>query len=474
MSDTTVYEVRPTGWEADPEEERFKVSTIDRTPVCAYNHYVVFFRVGDAEKEKAVEILKQGLEKTLSQARYMCGTIERDPEGGHSFVKRRDTAVKLVVRKLDGPEGKYPSVDEIEKAHFAAKALGDLNDWSIPSMTWGERPEADPDRSPAIAAYQLNMARGGLVFSMHSHHYASDVMGWSNFTRQLADNCLAVTKGTSFPDLDPACLDVSRFTKDLPEDQLVDGPPIPQRHPGHPEQQAVLFHLPKSKAAKLKELATPAEPDGKWISTYDAMNAYMWRRLSSVRAPLYQPDLSKPLYWGEAVNMRPRLRSPPVPERMMRNVVAGAFSPTAPVAAPTAGEVISEAPLARLAAYIRALTDSCTEAHFEALVSLIAPVRDKRGISLRVDAEPPMSVFVTDHRSGDITAFDFGFGRPLTYRHFWGDLISAGLVLVYAPIRKPDDPDEGCMFTVTMEKELVPKLLEDPEWSEYFEYRGVD
>lgn len=131
MPTQEVIQLRPSGWESDPEEERFKVSTIDRTPVCAYNHYVVFFRVDDDTKDKAVTILKKGLEKTLSQARYMCSTIEKDQEGGHSFVKKKDTTVKLVIRKLDSPDEEHPSLDDIQKAHFSAHALGDLDLWSM-------------------------------------------------------------------------------------------------------------------------------------------------------------------------------------------------------------------------------------------------------------------------------------------------------------------------------------------------------
>ena len=64
--------------------------------------------------------------------------------------------------------------------------------------------------------------------------------------------------------------------------------------------------------------------------------------------------------------------------------------------------------------------------------------------------------------------------KPITYRFLWGESITAGLILIYAPLRPSPNPDEGCMFTVTMEKDLVPKLREDPEWNEFFEYRGID
>ncbi|ETS75568.1 hypothetical protein PFICI_12512 [Pestalotiopsis fici W106-1] len=124
-----VFHLRTSGWEQDPDEERVKVSTIDRTPTTSYNQYVVYFRVEEAETNRTVNVLKAGLETTLSQARYLCGTIEKDG-GGHSFVKRKETAVKFVVQRLDLPGDNYPSLDDIEAAYFSARCLGDLDTWS--------------------------------------------------------------------------------------------------------------------------------------------------------------------------------------------------------------------------------------------------------------------------------------------------------------------------------------------------------
>lgn len=301
-------------------------------------------------------------------------------------------------------------------------------------------------------------------------------MGWSNFTRQLAENCYAVCNGTSFPPWDPACIDVSRFTRHVPESARVDGPAAAPKHPGHLDQQALLFHLPKSKAAALKKTASPTD-GAHWISTYDAMCAFLWRQLSRVRLGLHNPDLSSHPYFGEAVNMRPRIHNPDLPARVMRNVLCGALGDTAPVPRPSLAEVIAseeEYPLSKLAGYIRGLTESCTQEHMETLIEAIAPVRDKRSMSLRVDALPPMSVWVADHRPADVGGLDFGFGRPVTHRHLWGEHLSAGLVLIYPPKSLSSDPDEGFIFTVRVEKELVSKLIEDPEWSEYFEFRGID
>lgn len=344
-------------------------------------------------------------------------------------------------------------------------------------MTWGEgKPEADPDRGAIVSAYQVTFVPGGMVFSMHSHHYASDVMGWHNFTRQLAENCYAVCKETPFPPWDPARLDVSRFTLEVPAAYQVDGPPVAPQASRHPDQQALLFHLPQSKAASLKELASPTDKSLR-ISTYDAMCAFVWRQLSRTREAFYNLDPSMQPFFGEAVNMRPRLHNPELPERMLRNVLCGAFGNTAPVPQPTVKDLIApenEHPLSELALYIRKLTNSCDQEHMETLLKVIAPIRDKRSISLNLDALPPMSIWMTDHRPADVGDLAFGFGKPITYRHLWGEHLSPGLILIYAPIKSSSNPDEGFVFTVTMEKELVSKLLQDPEWTSYFEYLGED
>jgi hypothetical protein len=36
-----------------------------------------------------------------------------------------------------------------------------------------------------------------------------------------------------------------------------------------------------------------------------------------------------------------------------------------------------------------------------------------------------------------------------------------------------EEEDEGCEFAITYEKSLARALIEDAEWSEFFEYRGI-
>lgn len=43
-------QLHPLGWENDPEEERFKLSTLDYLSAMTYNNYALFFKLDDEEK----------------------------------------------------------------------------------------------------------------------------------------------------------------------------------------------------------------------------------------------------------------------------------------------------------------------------------------------------------------------------------------------------------------------------------------
>ncbi|KAK2603174.1 hypothetical protein N8I77_009652 [Diaporthe amygdali] len=491
-----VVHLHPTGWERDPEEERFKLSTLDYLVGCVYVSYAVFFKIDDdAAKPKVAQLLKQGLERTLSQTRHLCGTIEKDADGGHSFVKNRDSTVKFVTKWLDQAEkkGRSPSFSDLEKNHFVSRALSDISHYSVSPMTYGEKPEAYLDNHPKVAAFQANFIRGGLVFMMHHHHTANDIMGWAGELHQLAENCAAIWNRTVFPAWDPACLDVSIFTKkEYPADQQVEGPISPEKHPDHRKSQWLLFHLPKSrvrisqydckkyllttlpdiKAAELKKLASPAD-DSYWISTYDAFQAFAWRVFSRLRAKVYKPDLSSTPLWGEAVDMRKRCHDPAVPARIQHNVVGVALSPQTPVPPLTVAEIISDVPLSKLAWFVRQMTNSTTQESLDKTLDAIAPVRDKSVLYLRCDSFAPMYNFTTDWRDSNIAGADFGFAKPYAFRHPM-DFVTPGLQIVYPPLSNDPGSDEGPELCVGFEKELTKDLIEDAEWSKYFEFRGID
>ncbi|KAK7432094.1 hypothetical protein QQZ08_001384 [Neonectria magnoliae] len=480
MPKQEIIELHPTGWESDPADEYFMLSTLDYCVAQVYTNYALFFKLSEGEQPRTIPVLKRALEVTLSQCRQLCGIVDKHPDGRLCSHKKRESTVQFHVQWLTGPEdeGKYPSFDELEKHHFVSQALGDMDTWCVPPMTYGEKPEAQPGNNPKMAAFKASFIRGGLVLMMHHHHYGNDIMGWAGELHQLAENCAAIWESPEAPDFppwDPACLDRSRISKpEVPADQQVDGPVPPLRHADHKVGQWLLFHLPKSKTAELKKLASP-EDGSYWISSYDAYTAFIWRMLSKHRARLFKPDLKQKLLWGEAVDMRRRFHDPPVAPRMQGNVVYVALSEQSAVPRLTAEEVISELPLSKLAWYIRQLTNGVTQESLDAMLTAIAPIRDKTTLFLRTDSFPPMSNFTTEWRDTRPCEADFGFAKPHAFR-FPFDTVTAGLTVVY-PVRTNSAPagdDEGNEFSIGFEKEIAKDLIEDPEWNKYFECRGVD
>lgn len=493
------YQLRPLGWENDPEEERLRFSSLDYLAACTYNSYAIFFKLDDEERPKAVATLREGLEHTLAQCRQLVGNIEKNPDNDdHSFVKKRDTSVKFVVKYFDNGDN-VPSMAELEKAHFTSLSLGDTSRFIIDGMAYGEKSECHPNANPILSAYQANFIPGGLIFITNFHHYANDIMGWANFVRQLADNCAAIFNHNPFPPWDPANLDATRFTAiDFPSASKVDGPTPPDRHPLLKTHSSLLFHLPKSKAAELKSLASPkpSSNPNTWISTYDAFTALLIRVLTALRAPLYTdlPSATTTPLLGEAVNMRPRTR-PLVAPRHQRNLFWAALSSAHPPAL-TVSEITAGSPslnpydddsegkaaMRKLASKIRAMTNTMDQSALDAALAMLAPVRDKTGLFTRVNSFPPLTVAMTDWREAKVCQEgDFGFGKPCAWRHLFGGVVTEGLVVVYPPRIRTDvvgdgrdgEGDEGCEFVVAVENEIVERVIGEEEGlGRWMECRG--
>lgn len=111
----------------------------------------------------------------------------------------------------------------------------------------------------------------------------------------------------------------------------------------------------------------------------------------------------------------------------------------------------------------------------DATISQIVAVRDKTTLSMRLDAFPPLSNITADWRDSKPYEADFGFAKPYVFRHPF-DRVTNGYIVIYPTrtIGGPAGSDEGNEILIGFEKDLTKSLLEDPEWNEYFEFRGVD
>ena len=120
--------------------------------------------------------------------------------------------------------------------------------------------------------------------------------------------------------------------------------------------------------------------------------------------------------------MRKRCTNPPVPARIQHNVVAVALSTQAPVQQLTTAEIISDAPLSKLAWFIRQLTTSTTQESLDKTLDAVAPVRDTAAaVRDELVLERGEVVPLTHATYGHIHGL-YGSGLPIRFSHSRTDL----------------------------------------------------
>jgi len=150
----------------------------------------------------------------------------------------------------------------------------------------------------------------------------------------------------------------------------------------------------------------------------------------------------------------------------------GAAASTNHEDAPNLAEVISEAPLSRLATFVRKLTSSVTEQTLDNTLTMLAPIRNRWKAHPSLDALPPLSFVLTDWRSSKMCDVDFGFGRPAAFRQL-SDVVLENMVTIYPPL-KSGDGTQGLEVMVPFEKHALEMLIQDSDMKRFFDFRGIE
>lgn len=469
-----MYKVAASDYPDTPEDEQFRLSTSDYLSPPIFMNFCLYFSLSDDARNSVIHALQLSLAQTLSQCRSLLGNIERNDLGEYSIVVKRSSTVDFIVQYLDDGdyESQLPSFVELEQSNFASTTFRN------PAQLCANIATSTPalTESPPVLAVQANFLRDGMALTIHFHHWALDFVGFGVLIHQWAENTEAVLRGSPPPEWDPECLDRTRLGTQLPQGADDTAPYHTRPAPAQHSVSHLLFHLPKSKAQTLKTLAqTDNSPR---ISSYDAFTATWWRLLTRHRARTFpDTDLNAPAPFFEAVNIRPRL-TPPLSPQYLGNALFLADASTRPADEQlTLREVMRDAPLGKVAGYIRSITDSVDSASFNA--ALEAAVETSRGHGgggqPTSRSRPPMSLKTTDWRTPNVYEADFGFGKPGALRHLFLGAARAGAANLYIyPLRVREDGDEVFEFAVPVEKEAVEMLCADEDVAEWFDLVGVE
>jgi hypothetical protein len=203
------------------------------------------------------------------------------------------------------------------------------------------------------------------------------------------------------------------------------------------------------------------------------MCALMWRTPTKHRLRLYNPEPDYKPLWGQGVTISHLFTNPPLPSRLQGNLQFDITSRTSNIPELTIDEIVSTAPLSALALYTRAMTESVTRSMLDTSLLAASNVSNKSALSIRVDSFPQLSLLWADWRAGAYVSLDFGFGKMEAYRHLFGG-VPVCQAVVYPERVGPRGEDEGMEIMFSCEREISRDVVEDGEWREYMEFRGVD
>lgn len=106
--------VHPMAWESSPESERFPLSFMGHIMPKIYVLIAeVFALPEDANTDKIVRSMTDGLEFAMSQFPVLAGILEIDAATCRMWVtKKRDATISLHIKYMLG-EDEFPSYDEL-------------------------------------------------------------------------------------------------------------------------------------------------------------------------------------------------------------------------------------------------------------------------------------------------------------------------------------------------------------------------
>jgi hypothetical protein len=333
----------------------------------------------------------------------------------------------------------------------------------------------DSDTDPAhTVRLQASFIDGGLVLDFVMHHNMADAGGHFGFVKLIA----MAMRGEEFPVelLHDANLDRRGLVPLLESEEpmmdhshhkraMIKAPTPTPDSAGTPKPEAARHHVFRFTVAnmdRLKRLASPdctnGDGDVPFISTDDAICAFIWQRVSTARAKVHNVPPETSSRFARAIDGRGALG---IPANYMGDVIHNVTTFL------KFGELRSR-PLSSVAASLRRRLNECnTYYHVRSFATFLSREPDKDTITYGGDFNPASDVGCSSIRARKDLFPQFGeLGRPVLIRRpppppFQG-------LLVLFPANEANDCDAMLCVSDT----VFDALMADPEWVEYVDYIG--
>ncbi|KAK8219634.1 hypothetical protein M8818_000608 [Zalaria obscura] len=445
------------------ENMDYELDVLGQQLMRIYTQITLCFPIhDDTLYEATIATLETGLERLSKSFPWVAGQVVNEGAGrgdtGTFKIKYLARTPELVVKDLRN-DPSLPSTDELREANFPMSVL----DESIVCPV-GTRPK-DLHVWP-VFVLQATYVRRGLLLSFVTQHQAMDMTGQNQLMQLLHKAChnheftheelsLGNARRCNTISLldDPSALGpdfIRKFLKPAP-------PKGSQQSPEqlNPQCEWVDFKFSAASLSSLKLVAMQSVSRDNYISTDDALSAFLWQSITRARLQRMASVSSTTL--GRTVDMRRYLQIPATYSGMAVTKMHLTY----------ASQKLVEEPLGSIALQLRSLIDPSTLAYnTRAFATALHHTKDKATLSPSKPLDLSSDVMLSSWAKYDMYSLDFNLGLGSSESIRRPQFFPAE-GLLYALPRKHDGE---ITVAICLRKEDMEGLKADRQWLEYASY----
>ncbi|KAL8788962.1 MAG: hypothetical protein Q9213_001371 [Squamulea squamosa] len=418
--------------------------------------------------------LTQGLDRLHVTFPWLAGEVINEPSGeGNSGTFKITQSTKDIQRLLfkdltDDPS--KPTMSFLRESRFPMESLGESDIAPRKSLP------KDPHESMPVFIVQATYIAGGLILTFVGQHQAMDMIGQSHLMSLLSKACRNepftdedISSGnlsrreiipllgepyTPGPELTPQIIKILSSESD-PSDATKNPTP-----PTAPSCTWANITFSAESLTALKSLASQSLTlSAAYITTDDALSAFLWQRITLARRTRLAPSAATTL--ARAVDVRRYLGFPSTYPGVVLNM---SYHPS-PL------QTLVSTPLGAIASELRQAIDSKTSTlgySTRSLATYLSRTPDKTKISPTATADLSTDILLSSWAKLDCYDLDFGLGlgKPEAVRR---PRFKAFESLIYLLPKRGDG--EICV-AVCLRDEDWEQLKEDEEFWTFAEYIG--
>ncbi|KAJ2976820.1 hypothetical protein NQ176_g4725 [Zarea fungicola] len=402
------------GGEATPPELDVALDIFGQRLVTIFTQISFCFQTPDASAtQNALETLRRGMQRLAVHFPWVAGQVVCENASPHSSgiykMKALHDTPRLSIKDLSN-DTSMPSMNELRRSGFPMRCLDEELVAPRKSNSGGPR-----EKIAEVFQVQATIINDGLILTFLGQHQSMDGVGQNQVINLLAKACAGeaftaeelrignMAREEIVPLLGPSWSPSRELEHNIIKMDPQEAGPGSMRSK-MPDDKGVWCHFGMSRGAlqALKEQATSTmPPTTKFVSTDDAITAFVWQSITRVRYSSFDPATKT--FLGRAVDLRRYLAIPQEYPGFIQSMAYNEFTM----------EQLLNSPLGVISAALRAEVDTESSSmayHAQSFATLISRTADKTRTSYIGGFDMLRDVMISSWSNQNSYDLDFGFG----------------------------------------------------------------